>query len=570
MSRDLVGSGNQEKLRDQAISALAAIGITEINGDGRSDPPLIKAIKDENQLLFKMLIRAGCDVNIVEINLEKCPALNLALIHGRGDFAKSLLQAGASTEVKDLFGTTPLMSAVFLKMNNATQDLLRMGANTTAQSSSGETALIVAVKKDNLSGAKIILEKSCDSIDLSTNTQSTALMFAASKGNEKMVKLLLQFGCNVDLQDVIRKTASEIAKELCYLNIVDLIAAHKHRLNLPVAIEKSAAEKLGDVMVSLQVSADNNSRITNSALQERRVQEMLRLIAESGSNINITTAAGWQPLHFAARFGNVVEVAALTTKGADVNAIANGSEGTVSVLNCAVKGGNVGVVNCVLNQTNLELKTISDGLKAAIKFNKFVSIILKNSKIITEFAQLSAGEKADFCTELRQANSKKIPEIKEKINAFEAAGRMAQKKPSPKKTMPQQVKTVLENLPMVDVESVENQDAISFSAVTIIEENPSGSESESYDLWKSNALDENLKWLRESESNPNPPHPSQEIANQQNPTPAVSSNCLTSFKLSGLELGLNPQATPFVPSSTVKVSSAVTKAGEKTKLINIT
>ena len=65
--------------------------------------------------------------------------LSIAAWAGKTDSVRALLQAGASTEVRDSRGYTPLMMAAFSDADSV-EELMEWGADRDARTAIGETA----------------------------------------------------------------------------------------------------------------------------------------------------------------------------------------------------------------------------------------------------------------------------------------------------------------------------------------------------------------------------------------------------------------------------------------------
>ena len=86
---------------------------------------------------------------------------------------------------------TPLINAVFKNDENLVKRLLANGANASATTGSGYTALMYAAKEGKEKMVELLVTKAADA-KASTNYEGkTALMYAARYGNKKMVELLL-------------------------------------------------------------------------------------------------------------------------------------------------------------------------------------------------------------------------------------------------------------------------------------------------------------------------------------------------------------------------------------------
>ncbi|MDA8576048.1 ankyrin repeat domain-containing protein, partial [Candidatus Marinamargulisbacteria bacterium] len=86
----------------------------------------------------------------------------------------------------------------------------------------GSTALMIAAQKGHEEIVKLLLEKGADA-NLAQNNGCTALMLAAGVGNNNIVELLLEKGADANLAHNNGWTALMIAAQDGYKNIVELL-----------------------------------------------------------------------------------------------------------------------------------------------------------------------------------------------------------------------------------------------------------------------------------------------------------------------------------------------------------
>lgn len=142
--------------------------------DGKT-PLHIAAETGAMQILTEILEYGGKNV-IDELEQSGCTALTLACMNGREDAAATLIDHGASIDIKIPYA--PLHSSAFTGNVNMIRLLLHKGADINFQDSSGETAL----------------------------------HYAAYKGQKKVVQELLKQGAKTDISDVKRKQSIDLAK----------------------------------------------------------------------------------------------------------------------------------------------------------------------------------------------------------------------------------------------------------------------------------------------------------------------------------------------------------------------
>jgi len=166
---------------------------------------LIKAIKENNIQIARMLIEVGANVNI-QNDYGDTPLI-MATNKGGIYLVELLINAGADIDIQDTNGDTALLSAIYNDYEDITKMwiivnlLIDAGANVNIQDEySGNTALINATKNDYKEIVKLLIDANAD-VNIRNVYGDTALMFAAMKGNKDIVKLLIDAGANVNIKN---------------------------------------------------------------------------------------------------------------------------------------------------------------------------------------------------------------------------------------------------------------------------------------------------------------------------------------------------------------------------------
>ncbi|XP_064210966.1 putative ankyrin repeat protein RF_0381 [Tribolium castaneum] len=170
-------------------------------------------------------------------NLEGCTPLTAAILSGKLDESKALLEQKEDPCKADSNKQTPLLAAVqsknleavklllnykanltipsaFLEAINLkcleiVKYLLEKGANVNKKYRDGSTPLIKAVESENLAIIEELLNNGAK-VDLANNEGKTALMISANKRSITIVSLLVEAGADVTLA---RKELEEFAKD---------------------------------------------------------------------------------------------------------------------------------------------------------------------------------------------------------------------------------------------------------------------------------------------------------------------------------------------------------------------
>ena len=132
--------------------------------------------------------------------VHSCTALLAAAMRGHLDVARVLLKAGASTEVRDCTGATPLCEAVYHNHLDLVRLLRSYGADVNAPNAFGWTPLHVTIDKSwsasscDLHSRHQLTEYLLGEADVSLTTPEgyTPLHVAAMRGHSEVITALLQ------------------------------------------------------------------------------------------------------------------------------------------------------------------------------------------------------------------------------------------------------------------------------------------------------------------------------------------------------------------------------------------
>lgn len=124
------------------VSLIAGVGCQKQGGPVEKQPPHVNihiAALQGNLTAIQQHINAGSDLNIKD-DYGSNPLL-IATTFGKTDVAKALINAGADLNVTDAQGSTPLHSAAFFCRTEIVEALLAKGADKTVRNDMGATAL---------------------------------------------------------------------------------------------------------------------------------------------------------------------------------------------------------------------------------------------------------------------------------------------------------------------------------------------------------------------------------------------------------------------------------------------
>ncbi len=127
--------------------------------------------------------------------------LTFAIIHGRDNIVKLLLEIGADINSEDsASGHSPLIFAITNGHLSVVKVLLNYGVNLEAKSLSGRTGLIEAAASGYTEIVQVLINAGAD-VNATDDFGVTPLMWAVSNGYTEIVKLLLNARADLNAVD---------------------------------------------------------------------------------------------------------------------------------------------------------------------------------------------------------------------------------------------------------------------------------------------------------------------------------------------------------------------------------
>uniref|UniRef100_A0A673Y733 Ankyrin repeat and sterile alpha motif domain containing 6 n=1 Tax=Salmo trutta TaxID=8032 RepID=A0A673Y733_SALTR len=320
---------------------------------------------------------AGSECNVVDISrgLSLVPvdctdeegntALQFASASGHENLVRFLLRKGASVDSRNNYGWTPLMQATRFGHLNVAHILLENGAEMNGRNRMGASVLTMAARGGHTHVAKLLLESGAyvddyDHLALAegvTNSVGdeggrefmdiTALLAASQHGHEASVRLLLEWGAEVNFS---QKTTGWGALMLATLSGKVVVAQQ--------LVERGADPDQVNVLAktAFELSLQLNQRdvkayldsITTVRPQPGNSQLVKEILEEDPSQVNMANPDGASPLMIAAVSGQLEVVQLLLEKSADVDK-QDGVHGWTALMQ-ATYHGNKDVVKYLLSQ----------------------------------------------------------------------------------------------------------------------------------------------------------------------------------------------------------------------------
>lgn len=298
----------------EIVVLLRRYGADHIIRDDSGNKPWQVAAEKGHESIAEILLREEKD-SVNDENIMKKRALIFAAQMGYQVIARSLLEKGADSAVKDADGLTPLhwaamqgdkaMVELLIKKGKASINaldhlrrtalchavrsgraavlgtLLQNGADANIFDEKGQTVLHDAARNGNLEAVQILIGQKIDS-NARNNQGNKAWQVAAENGYHLIVRLLVEK--EVDLNPGSRKM------EELFLRMAEGGRVSMIQLLLEKGVNKNAKDRLGRVAMNLAAEYSRD--------------EVLELLISEGADPSISDLRLQTPLLWAAKIGN--------------------------------------------------------------------------------------------------------------------------------------------------------------------------------------------------------------------------------------------------------------------------
>lgn len=349
--------------RPQTLGALIRLGL-DVNGrahDGTTALHLAATFMPSRgadcEACVRLLLASGADplakggsrdqlaVHIVagKASLSALNALNLLL-----DACPDDVRLESDSE-----GYIALLIAVQTGNEGAVQDLLtKLGREQLhfKRLINEDYAIHMATKQKDIEILKIVIDAGCN-LDLQNGRGQTALHLAAANEMDEFVRLLCQAGADPDVQDNEHQSPIHVATVRGFQRIVDILserfkASIMHRTKdgstlmhlASSAYNAQAALSFIRKGIPIHMPNKEGAKCIHIASISGHV-EVVKAIVAKGENVDSRTKDGFTPLHLAVKFGKHELVEALLGLGANLQFKAVKGGETALHLATQVSGG---------------------------------------------------------------------------------------------------------------------------------------------------------------------------------------------------------------------------------------
>jgi ankyrin repeat protein len=285
------------------VAAILIEGGAKVDGDS---PPIFAAAGKGNLDLVQLLLKHGANPSAYSSQHAGCCGLHIAAEKNYVDVVRALLSAGVDVNIRsEKQKLTPLISAACCGSLEAVKVLIEAGADIDAQSSTGNTALMLAIDRGKIDVATTLIDAHAN-LEIKGQKGWTALHNAASggdRGYREVAEALLKAGASVD---ALSETMLTPLHEAAGKSLVDLV-----RLLVDNGANVNARDKFHNT--PLRMCASNAQSFATLDSFKQTVQILLT----AGADINAGTTINTTSLHSVVKWGNADAVRFMLDHGAD-------------------------------------------------------------------------------------------------------------------------------------------------------------------------------------------------------------------------------------------------------------
>ena len=184
---------------------------------------LFLASQQNNLDIVKLLVAAGCDINLGTFTGYSPLHAACSAGHLRGAWSEFLIDEGADLGKLDKNGHTPIMLAAGQGRANVVRILAEAGckvdfATAIKEDEGGETALHRACERGHTDMIRMLLEMNCD-LECKTGQGRTPLIIASEEGHLEAVEILLEKGADARATTNAGKSALYNACERGFVSV---------------------------------------------------------------------------------------------------------------------------------------------------------------------------------------------------------------------------------------------------------------------------------------------------------------------------------------------------------------
>ena len=313
----------------EVLQALIDHGANVNAKDKDNHTALIMACAKRHEDAIRVLLKAGSDTNIAEINGSTC-LMGAVTVDCSKDALQAIIDHGADVNATHKDNQTALMACVHRHVD-AIHVLLEAGSDTNVADNHGETCLMHAANSDcSKEVLQTIIDHGAD-VNATNSIKLTELMMACEEKHVDAIHLLLNAGADTNITDnygqtcLMHATINDCSKEVLQAIIDHGADVNANKDNFTALICACENGYVDAIHVLLKAGADNNIADENGNTCLRHAvcghccKEVFQAIINHGADVNATNKEHCTALMWACVQKHVYAIQILLKAGCDTN-----------------------------------------------------------------------------------------------------------------------------------------------------------------------------------------------------------------------------------------------------------
>lgn len=390
----------------------------DVNINDNDDIPLLHQaiLRQCTDAALFLLDQPNVDIN-KKSSVDNLTALQLAVRRHLPLVVENLCKRGAQMSVLDAEGNSPLWTALDTGQEDIASILVANRCDTTQWSvgpdNCQQTLLHRAIDENNDAVAVFLIKSGCDmdsprrpGLGGETPDESkdgmTPLHLACSWGQEKVVATLVEYKCQMNVQDAEGNTPLHLAISNGHQSIIEILM---RQTNIDLKVKNSAGqttfavalERKNNLATSLILKREKNAaeqtdskgrNFLHLAVLGADIETVLSLLSVNVNvNSRVQDSQARTALHLAVEVGNEMIVRNLLLAGANINELTMNGKKSALHLIAECSHASVTAICQILLDNHIDYNLIDSGMNNALHIAvqyanlNVVKVLLANSNI---------------------------------------------------------------------------------------------------------------------------------------------------------------------------------------------